>query len=98
MNENLVNWNVCGLNRRARCKTVKELVRSEKVSILCLQETKLNDVNKTFMLDMLGLNFDYVALSVVHTQGGILVAWDVNVWDISNPVLGSHSIIVLVIL
>jgi hypothetical protein len=49
-------------------------VRSEKVSLLSLQETKLNVVNDALILDMLGIDFNYVALPTVSGCGGILVA------------------------
>lgn len=78
MDEHLVIWNMRGLNRRARRTAVRELVRSEKVYFLCHLETKLDVVCNKLMLDML-LDFDYFALPVVHTRGGILVSWNVNV-------------------
>jgi exonuclease III len=31
-------------------------------------------------------------LPVVHTCGGILVAWDANCWSVSSPILRSHSL------
>jgi hypothetical protein len=45
---------------------------------------------------MLGPDFDYFALPVVHTCGGILVAWDANCWSVSSPILRSHSLSVKV--
>jgi exonuclease III len=41
MDVNIAVWNVRGLNQRARRSAVRELVASECVSLLCLQETKL---------------------------------------------------------
>jgi hypothetical protein len=37
-----VTWNVCGLNSRACRDVVREMVITEKPSIICLQETKMN--------------------------------------------------------
>jgi exonuclease III len=42
---NIVIWNVCGLNSRARRNVVRELVASEHPSIVCLQETKLDVIS-----------------------------------------------------
>lgn len=89
-------WSVRGLNRCARRTAVRELARSENVSLLCLQETKLDVVTRDLILDMLGLDFDYFALPAVHTRGGILVAWNTNVWLVSSPIFVSHSILVKV--
>jgi exonuclease III len=38
MNEHIVCWNVRGLNRRAHRSMVRELDRSKKAYLLCLQE------------------------------------------------------------
>ncbi|CAN6279296.1 unnamed protein product [Urochloa humidicola] len=67
MNENLVSWNMRGLNHRSRRSAINELVRSERVSLLYLQETKLDDVTKSLIIDMLGLDYDYFALPAAHT-------------------------------
>jgi len=40
--ENLLVWNVRGLGARARRNVVYQVVSLEKVSLLCLQETKLS--------------------------------------------------------
>jgi exonuclease III len=92
MDEWLVVWNARGLNRRARRTAVQELVRSERASFVCLQETKLDVLDDALVKDMLGLDFDYFALPVVHTHGGILVTWDANCWSVSSPILCSHSL------
>jgi hypothetical protein len=93
-----VVWNVCGLNRRARCLVVHELVRSEKVSLLCLQATKLNVVNDALVLDLLGLDFNYVALPMVFSCGGILVTWRKNLWLVSSSSFGLNHVTVKVTL
>jgi hypothetical protein len=73
-------------------------VRSEKVALLCLQETKLNVVNDALILDILGLDFDYVALPAVSGCGGILVAWRKDLWLVSSPSLGLNHVTVKVAL
>nr|TKV94306.1 hypothetical protein SEVIR_9G285200v2 [Setaria viridis] len=80
MDVNLSVWNVRGLNCRARRTAIHELVWSERVSLLCLQEAKLDVVDRTLILDMLGLDFDYYALPAVHSCGGFLVAWDIGMF------------------
>jgi exonuclease III len=78
MDERLVVWNARGLNQRARRTMIQELVRSERASFVCLQETKLDLLDDVLVKDMLGLDFDYFTIPTVHTCVGILVAWDAN--------------------
>jgi hypothetical protein len=75
---------------------MRELAQSEKASLLCLQETKLDVMDRSLLADMLGLDFDYYDLPTVGTCGGISVAWDRNVWDVSCPRFGGHSLLVKV--
>jgi exonuclease III len=96
MDERLVVWNARGLNRHARRTAVQELVRSERASFVCLQETKLDILDDALVKGMLGPGFDYFALPAVHTCGGILVAWDTNCWSVSSHILRSHSLSVKV--
>lgn len=45
INENFMIWNVRGLNSRARRNVVRELITQENLSLVSLQETKLDDVD-----------------------------------------------------
>jgi hypothetical protein len=57
---------------------------------------QLDLLDDALVKDMLGLDFDYSALPVVHTCGGILVAWDASCWSVSSPILCTHSLSVKV--
>lgn len=83
--ENIVIWNVRGLNARARRNVVRELVAQEHVSLISLQETKLDDCDDRLLLDLLGSMFDYFFLPASNTCGGILLAWKRDVWSASCP-------------
>lgn len=82
--ENIMFWNVRGLNSRARRNSVREFVVHERVSLLCLQETKMVDVTRELLNDMLGSAFDYCFLPSVGMAGGILVAWSTDVWTLTD--------------
>ena len=83
--ESMVVWNVRGLNARARCNVVRELVSQEHVSLISLQETKLDDCDDRLILDLLGSCFDYFFLPACNTCGGILLAWKREIWSASCP-------------
>ena len=82
--ENLLVWNVRGLGARARRNVVYQVVSLEKVSLLCLQETKLSCILVNLINDMLGAGFDYFFLPANGAAGGILVAWRTSEWSLSQ--------------
>jgi hypothetical protein len=82
--EAIMFWNVHRLNKMARRDVVTELVSQERVSLICLQETKLHSCNDTLINGMLCSSFSYSFLFVVGSWGGILVAWKSAVWTTSH--------------
>ena len=78
--ENFLVWNVRGLNSCARHNVVRDLVGQERVSLISLQETKLDDCDEAMIMDMFGLGFDFSFLPACHTCGGILLAWRNDTW------------------
>jgi len=70
--ENLLIWNVRGLNARARRNVVSQVVSLDKVSLLCLQ--KLSCIPVNLISDMLGTGFEYFFLPANGVAGGILMA------------------------
>jgi len=90
--ENFLVWNVRGLNSRARRNVVRDLVGQERVSLISLQETKLDDCDEAMIMDMFGLGFDFSFLPACHTCGGILLAWRNDTWSVSNIARGEFSI------
>ena len=85
-------WNLRGLNSRSQRNVVWELVAQENISLLSLQETKLNDCSDSLVLEIYGAGFDYFFQSAVNTCGGILLAWRTDVWSLSNPIVQSYSL------
>lgn len=52
----IFNWNVRGLNNRARRKVVKDMVGEYQATIVSLQETKLSQVDRQVIVETLGDN------------------------------------------
>ena len=41
----ILSWNVRGANDRNKMKVIKALIRSQRVDLVCLQETKIQDMS-----------------------------------------------------
>jgi exonuclease III len=82
--QNIQIWNVCGLNSRAHFHVVADLVMQERISLLCLQETKIHVIDNQFIIAMLGSSFHHAFLPANGNHGGILVAWQSKVCSASQ--------------
>ena len=71
---------------------VRELVGEQRASLVSLQETKLDSCNDAITRDLFGLDFDFFDLPVSHTCGGILLAWNCNIWLASAPSYRNFSL------
>jgi exonuclease III len=78
--ENILMWNVRGLNARAHHIMVHQLVASERIYLVCLEETKLEAISDYDVIQLVGMGFDYTFLPAVQMHGGILVAWHASSW------------------
>jgi len=72
--DNIFIWNVRGLNMRARRAVVCEFLLQERVSMLCLVETKVDVMSQSFAADLMGSEFDYLYLPSVGPSTGVIVA------------------------
>ncbi|KAM3212345.1 hypothetical protein ACQJBY_065431 [Aegilops geniculata] len=77
-------WNVRGLNNPARRQVVRDLVVRNRASIVCLQETKLDSVDKRLILELLGPLFTdaFCFLPADGTRGGIILAFNSDLFNI----------------
>jgi exonuclease III len=90
----ILNWNVRGLNNPARREVVKNLVRDTKTTIVALQETKLQSIDRTLVFETFGSDFvnNFIALPSAGLSGGILVAVNSAYFKIISSELGVHTI------
>jgi exonuclease III len=88
--------NARGLNSRVRRSAVRDIVEQHRVSVVCLQETKVEQLTVSMNTDITGLiDFDYVCLPADGVAGGVLVAWRRDLWAASpghDPSLLCHSL------
>lgn len=89
----ILTWNVRGLNSSLRQDSVRELVDSAHVDVVCLQETKMQSISLRTVFSMLGADFpNYVHLPSVGVSGGILVAWRRHVGHTGQQRVDNHGI------
>ncbi|CAN6171901.1 unnamed protein product [Urochloa humidicola] len=90
----IFNWNVRGLNNTARRKVVRDMVGEKRATVVALQETKLQMIDKEVVLETLGARFaeNFVALPATGTRGGILLAVDEEHYTITSSELGVHTV------
>jgi hypothetical protein len=94
MAENILFCNVRVLNVRAHGNAVRELIDAECISLVCLQETKLDSISDFDVIQLFSSSFDYVFLPAVHMCGGILVAWHNSASEVTTS--SSRSFLVLI--
>ena len=88
----IMSGNVRGVNNRDKRKVLKAFIRSKKADIVCLQETKIQNMSVGIVRSLgVGRFLDWGAVDVEGYVGGILVFWvkkvvemvDIETWIFS---------------
>lgn len=75
----VISWNIRGLGRHKKCTDVKATLSSAPCSLLCLQESKLQDISNFKAISFLPPNLrNFHFMPAIRSAGGILTAWDDN--------------------
>lgn len=78
----MISWNVRGLNERKKRLDVRETILLERPSLVCLQETKLANIQGRLLLEVCGYRLQKTrALDPIGTRGGILIAWADHLYE-----------------
>src|SRR5687768_14007084 len=90
---NAICWNVRGLNSTARCLAVHELIAGTHCHLVCLQETKLQNIDGALASFLGGHRHNAFAYkSARGTKRGILLLWNDAAVNIENIVIRHFSI------
>lgn len=75
-NYNMISWNVRGLNNVAKQEDVKHLISLHKPDLLCIQETKIANVDQMLIRNAFGVCYEnnFCYLPADGTSGGIILA------------------------
>jgi hypothetical protein len=93
MNLKICSWNVRGLNDNNKRLQVRYLLKSWKADIVCLQETKLDLIDRKIVRSLWGIpHVDWVYLGSVGASGGIILMWDRRVVEKLDAAVGHFSV------
>lgn len=78
----ILSWNIRGINNGTSVRNLKDIVTSYNVGIVCLQETKSEDVinNRLGYLSRLS-SFKCLCQPSRGLSGGLLTGWDSNLFS-----------------
>ncbi|KAK1288350.1 hypothetical protein QJS10_CPB19g00426 [Acorus calamus] len=89
-------WNIRGLNDPAKRRAIKELVAANRVQVCCIQETKMEVVNRQIIRELgNGMLDEWVVKEARGAAGGILICWNSLHWKEVDRVVGCFSLSVL---
>jgi exonuclease III len=91
---NILCWNVRGLNDGAKRASVRNQIIISGATVVCLQETKINNWTHNLLVDTAGADMasNAVSLPSMGVCGGILIAATQCFFTISQPYLTTNTI------
>ena len=89
----ILSWNVRGVNDPDKRRVIKSFLISNRVDLVCLKETKVQQMNN-FMARSLGVGrfLNWRALNAEGSAGGILLLRDKRRINMVDSVVGSFSV------
>ena len=89
----ILSWNVRGVNDPDKRKVIKNFLRSHRADLVCLQETKVQEMNIDMVRSLgVGRCLNWKALNAEGSAGGILLLWDKSRINLVDSVVGSFSV------
>ncbi|XP_078175173.1 uncharacterized protein LOC144568675 [Carex rostrata] len=94
----LLSWNCRGLGDLDKCLVVRNVIRSSRCDVVCLQETKLNNLDCSYASAFLPSFFvkQCAFIDAIGTSGGCVIAWKKNYILLSSWAT-MHTITVLLL-
>ena len=85
----LLSWNVRGANNPNK----RNVIRSQRVDLVCLQETKIQELTVAIVRSLgVGRLSEWRAVEAEGTAGGILVFWDTRKMELVESEIGHFSV------
>lgn len=92
----ILSWNVRGLGNQVKRAIVKEVICSNKIDVLMIQETKVSSVHDSLVKEVWGTSpAKWCCGDAVGSVGGILVVWSSRSFLFKDRWVGTFVILVL---
>ena len=89
----ILSWNVRGANDREKRKLIKEVIKSQKANLVCLQETKIQEMSNGLVKSLgVGRCLEWGVLNSRGATGGVLVFWDNRVLQLEEMEVGKFTV------
>lgn len=94
----VLSWNVHGLDDPEKCNVIREAINSANPSIMCIQESKLHEIDQFKVKTLLPLPPPPQLTQTTHFlpaigfRGGIITAWNPGSWSSSAKITRTHSL------
>ena len=93
MKVKILSWNVRDVNNLDKRKLIKNFLRTHMVDLVCLQETKVQEMNQVMEHSLgVGRFLNWKALNLEGTVGGIFLLWDKRRISLVGSVVRSFSV------
>ena len=93
MKVKILSWNVRGVNDPNKRKVINNFIRTQRVDLVCLQETKGQEMNNVMACSLrVGRFLKWKALNAEGTEGGILLLWDKRRISLVDSVIRSFLV------
>ena len=90
-------WNVRRANDSDKKKVIKALIKGQNVDLVCLQETKMQEMSKRIVRSLgVGRCLDWEVVNSREASSGVLVLWDNRVLQLLEVEVGSFSNVLLI--
>ena len=88
----ILSWNV-KVNEPEKRKVIWNFIMGQRVDLVCLQETKIQEMNIALVCSIgVGRFLDWKALSAEGVAGGIFLLWDRRRMELIELEIGLYSI------
>ena len=83
----ILSFNIRGLGGKVKKKAVRELLSKEKIHMLCIQETKSDNLDFYMCKEIWGSDScEFVVRHVINNAGGSVTIWEKGVFKLDSLV------------